>query len=162
MVGTGILSNNMETPLPNVAWHFRGWPYTMTPSLDQTILQVFTLLLSLILLPKITFYVIVRQANRGRLFIRTRSSCPTFGLACVLMFREKERYLTRSYDNSPYTHRKSKKQHDNTKTPPKTSITQRFRTDFGRSVGVTTATKLVWINRFKGTKRSYILTATDV
>ena len=26
------------------------------------------------------------------------------------------------------------KQHDNTKTPPKTSITQRLRTDLGRSV----------------------------
>ena len=37
---------------------------------------------------------------------------------------------------------KSKKQRDNTKTPPKTSITQRLRTDLGRSVGVTTATQL--------------------
>ena len=31
---------------------------------------------------------------------------------------------------------KFKKQHDNTKTPPKTSITHRLRTDLGRSVGV--------------------------
>ena len=37
----------------------------------------------------------------------------------------------------------SKKQSDNTKTPPKYSITQRLRTDLGRTVGVTTVTKLV-------------------
>ena len=30
-------------------------------------------------------------------------------------------------------------------TPQKSSITQRLRTDFGRSVGVTTATQLVWL-----------------
>ena len=30
----------------------------------------------------------------------------------------------------------------------KTSITQRLRTDLGRSVGVTTATQLVWLSRF--------------
>ena len=42
---------------------------------------------------------------------------------------------------------------DNTKTPPKTSITQ--RTDLGRSVGVTTAIQLVWLNRFTGTQPSH-------
>ena len=36
-------------------------------------------------------------------------------------------------------------QSDNTKTPPKTSITRRLRPDLGRSVGLTTATKLVWL-----------------
>ena len=40
---------------------------------------------------------------------------------------------------------KPKKQRDNTKTPPKTSMT-----DLGRSVGVTIATQLVWLNRFTG------------
>ena len=39
----------------------------------------------------------------------------------------------------------SKGQSDNTKTPQKSSITQRLRTDLGRSVGVTTATQLVWL-----------------
>ena len=43
---------------------------------------------------------------------------------------------------------KPKKQRDNTQMPPKTSITQRLRTDLGRSVGVTTATQLVWLNWF--------------
>ena len=50
---------------------------------------------------------------------------------------------------------KSKKQSENTKTPPKSSITQRMRTDLGRSVGVTTATKLVWLNRFTGSQPSH-------
>ena len=39
----------------------------------------------------------------------------------------------------------SKGQSDNTKTPQKSSIKQRLRTDLGRSVGVTTATQLVWL-----------------
>ena len=43
---------------------------------------------------------------------------------------------------------KSKIQRYNTKNATKTSITQRFRTDLGRSVEVTTATPLVCFNRF--------------
>ena len=42
---------------------------------------------------------------------------------------------------------KFKKQRDNTKTPPPTSIKQRLRNDLGRSVGVTIAAQLVWLNR---------------
>ena len=61
--------------------------------------------------------------------------------------REKGRDLTQSYDKSPYIVRKSQKQHDNTKTPPKTSITQRLRTELGRLVGVKIATQLVWLKR---------------
>ena len=49
------------------------------------------------------------------------------------IIREKERYQTQSYDKSPTPTEKSKKQSDNTQTPPKTSITQRLRTDLGRS-----------------------------
>ena len=40
---------------------------------------------------------------------------------------------------APTPTEKSKQKRDNTKTPPKTSITQRLRTDIGRSVGVTIA-----------------------
>ena len=35
-------------------------------------------------------------------------------------------------------------------TPQKSSIKQQFRTDLGRSVGVTRATQLVWLTRFTG------------
>ena len=59
--------------------------------------------------------------------------------------REKGRDLTQSYDNLL----------DNTKTPPKTLITQQFQTDLGRSVGVTTATQLVWLNQFTGSQPSH-------
>ena len=48
-----------------------------------------------------------------------------------------------------------KKQRDNIKTPPKTSITQRLRTDLRRSVGVTAVTKLVWLNRFTSAQPSH-------
>ena len=49
---------------------------------------------------------------------------------------------------APTPTEKSKKQSDNTKTPPNISITQRLRTDLGRSVGATASTQLVWLNRF--------------
>ena len=49
---------------------------------------------------------------------------------------------------APTSTKNSKKQHDNTKSPPKTSIARRLRTDLGGSVGVSTATQLVWLNRF--------------
>ena len=60
--------------------------------------------------------------------------------------REKEGDLTQSFDKTPYTNRINRKQKDNTQTPPKTSITQRLRTDLGRSVGVTTVIQLVLLN----------------
>ena len=47
----------------------------------------------------------------------------------------------------PTATEKYKKQRDNTNTPPKTSITQRLQTDLGRSVRVTMAIQLVWLNR---------------
>ena len=61
--------------------------------------------------------------------------------------------MTQSYDN---LHRqKIQKQRDNTKTPQKTSITQRLPTDLGRSVGVMIATQLVLLNRFTGSQPSH-------
>ena len=54
---------------------------------------------------------------------------------------EKGRDLTQSYDKSPYTHRKIQKPKWQHKNATKTSITQHLRTDLGRSVGVTIATK---------------------
>ena len=68
--------------------------------------------------------------------------------------------MTQSYDKSTYTQRKiqkSKTQRDNTqKNPPqKTSITQRLRTDLGRSVGVTIVSPMVWLNRFTSAQLSH-------
>ena len=45
-------------------------------------------------------------------------------------------------------------------TPQKSSIKQRLRTDLGRSVGVTTATQLVWLTWFTG--QTFPLPATTV
>ena len=50
-----------------------------------------------------------------------------------MVAREKRRDMTQSYDKSSYTHGKTKKQRDNTQTPPKTSITQRLRTDIEKN-----------------------------
>ena len=52
-----------------------------------------------------------------------------------------------SYVKSITSTENVRKQSDNTKTPPKRWIRQRLRTDSGWSVGVTTATKLVWLDR---------------
>ena len=56
---------------------------------------------------------------------------------------------------APTPTEKSKKQRDNTKTPPKTSITQRLRTDLGQPVGVTIAIQLVWLNQFTESQPSH-------
>ena len=47
-----------------------------------------------------------------------------------------------------------------TQTTPQKSITQRLRTDLGRSVGETTATQLVWLTWFTG--QTFPLLATAV
>ena len=68
-----------------------------------------------------------------------------------IYLREKGRDLTQSYDKSQYTNRnviRAKWQHK--QRHKKSSITQRLRTDFGRSVGVTTATQMVWLTWFTG------------
>ena len=53
------------------------------------------------------------------------------------------------YDKCSYTIRKWKSS-DNTKTPPNTSITQRLRSDLGRSAWVATVIQLVLLNRLTG------------
>ena len=59
------------------------------------------------------------------------------------------------HNESVYTNRKFNNKVYNTKTPPKTLITQRWQTDLGRSVGVT-AIQLVWLNRYTGTQSSHL------
>ena len=77
-----------------------------------------------------------------------------FGMMYLQKEKKKEIWLS-PMTKAPKPTEKSKKQVDNTKTPPKTSITQRLRTDLGRSVGVTIATQLVWLNRFTGSQPSH-------
>ena len=69
--------------------------------------------------------------------------------------RKKGRDLTQSYEKRPYTHREIQKATRQHKTPPKTSITQRLRTDLGRSVGVTPVTQMVWLNQFSSAQPSH-------
>ena len=57
----------------------------------------------------------------------------------------KGRDLTRSYHKALIPTEMSNGQNDNIQMPPKSSITQQLRTNFGRSVGVTTAAQLVWL-----------------
>ena len=62
----------------------------------------------------------------------------------LLMKREKEGDLTQSYDKNPYTNRKFENQWTTQKLHQKPRLH-----NLGRSVGVTTAIQLVWLNRFK-------------
>ena len=75
---------------------------------------------------------------------------------CVLDFSEKREEIWLIPMTKAHTPKeKSKKQPINTKTQPKTSISQRLRTDLGRSVGVTIATQLVCLNRLMGSQTSH-------
>ena len=56
---------------------------------------------------------------------------------------------------APALTEESKKQRDNIKTPPKTSMAQRLRTDLGRSDGVTAVTQLVLLNLFTSAQPSH-------
>ena len=68
-----------------------------------------------------------------------------------LLYEKKGRGLTQSYDKSHLQQQKCQKGKLTTQTTPqKSSITQRLRTDLGRSYGVTTATQLVWLTYFTG------------
>ena len=85
------------SPLPNVTRHSGGWPYTVTPSIDQTLQPFFYPLLIWTLIPNLTFNLIVWSFHRtfaagAACQQRTLTppdtwSCPTLGLACVLMSR---------------------------------------------------------------------------
>ena len=55
----------------------------------------------------------------------------------IRLQEKKEEIWLSPMTNAPISTEKSKKQHDNTKTLPITSISQRLRNDLGRSVGVT-------------------------
>ena len=73
-------------PFPNVTWHSGTWPYTMTPSIDQTLHQFASLLPNWTLIPILTLLPNfggfhrtlqrVRLANRGRLLLRTPGPVP--------------------------------------------------------------------------------------
>ena len=65
--------------------------------------------------------------------------------------REKEGDLTQSYDKTPYTNRNFENQRTTQKRHQKTSITQRLRTDLGRSVGVISHPTCVVKPGLKGT-----------
>ena len=77
--------------LPNATWHSGTWPYTMTPSIDQTLhlfanlLPNWTLIAILNLLPNFGGFhrtlQRVQLANRGRLLLRTPGPVP-FG-TCI-------------------------------------------------------------------------------
>ena len=74
----------------------------------------------------------------------------------IVIFREKKEEIWLSpVTKTPTPTEQSKKQRDNTKTPPKSLITQLLRIDLGWSVGVTAVTQLVWLNRFTSAQPSH-------
>ena len=69
---------------------------------------------------------------------------------CNFLKRKRRRSDSVLWQNPPYP-QKIQKPKDNTQTPPKTSITQRFRTDLGWSVGVKSHPTAVVKPGLKGT-----------
>ena len=78
------------------------------------------------------------------------------GIIVKIVKRKKVDIWLSPMTKAPTPTEKSKKQRDNIKNATKTSITQRLRTDLGRSVWVTTATQLVRLNRFTGSQPSHL------
>ena len=76
-----------------------------------------------------------------------------FGLSFVE--RNRKRSDSVLWHKSIHTQKNLKKQRDNTQTLRKHSITQRLWTDIGRSVGITMATKLLWLNQVTGSQPSH-------
>ena len=75
----------------------------------------------------------------------------------ILIYSTSKRRRSDSFPwRKPLHQQKIQKPTDNTFTPPKTSITQRLRTDPGRPTGAATAIKPVWPNRCTGTKPSHL------
>ena len=96
MVGTGSYQTIWGPPLPNVTRHSGWWPHTVTTSIDRTLHQFLTIT-DLDLITEFDFYLIVQGFHRtyatgAACQQRTLTppdtwSCPTLGLACVLMSR---------------------------------------------------------------------------
>ena len=83
MVDMGISSNFMKSPSPtlqNFTWHSGTWPYTMTPSIDQTLHQFANFIPNSTLLPILNLllnfggfhrtFQRVQLVNKGRLLLR--------------------------------------------------------------------------------------------
>ena len=95
-IGIGSYQTIWCPPLPNVTRHSGWWPHTVTPSIDRTLHQFLTIT-DLDLITELTFYLIVQGFHRtyatgAACQQRTLTppdtwSCPTLGLACVLMSR---------------------------------------------------------------------------
>ena len=75
---------------------------------------------------------------------------------CIENIEKKEQIWPILKTNAPIQIENFKKQSDNTKLPPKASITQRLRTDLEWSILVTTAYQLVWLNRLTGSQRFHL------
>ena len=78
----------------------------------------------------------------------------------LVRWEKKEEIWLGPMTKAPTPAEMSNGQSDNTNNATKSSITQRLRTDLGRSVGVTTATQLVWLTWFTGP--TFQLPATTV
>ena len=92
-----LIKQSEVSPLPKVTRHSGWWPSTVTPSIDQALHQFLTLLQIWTLLPNMTFNLIARGFHRtfatgAACQQRTLTppetwSCPTLGLASVLLSR---------------------------------------------------------------------------
>ena len=78
-----------------------------------------------------------QKFQKGKVTTQTTPQKSSIKQQLSIMLIERKRKRSNSVLWQKPLHRQKKKQRDNTKTLPKTSITQRLRTDLGRSVRVT-------------------------
>ena len=140
MVDRGSYLAIWSLPLTNAKWHSDSWPVIVTSQPIRLSTNFMTLI------PSLTFHELrvvsmehfQRACQQGTLTFPDIWFPPPFGdLLMLQLLRKRRRSDPVLWQNPLYQQKKIRKPKSNTQTPPNTSITQRLRTDLGRSVWVT-------------------------
>ena len=102
--------------------------------------------------PSSTATISSSQTNRSKPCPKTTElvRCQLHVLFKLIFKRKRKRSDSVLWQKPIYQQKCHKGKVTTQTTPQKSSITQRLQTDLGRSVGVTTATQLVWLTWFTG------------
>ena len=165
MVDMGISSNIMKYPSPKCYMIFldmiiyNDTLHWSDISLNRDLLNkldIITVFGVITLLWGVSIWHLqqLQLANRRRLLLRTPDPV-LYGTCICSNFEKKKEIWLSPMTKAPTPTVQYKIIVTTQTTSQKTLITQQIRTDLGRLVGVTTATPLVWLNRFSSAQPSY-------
>ena len=129
------------------------WPFVKCTSANKNELEFFLVLFIVVLTHSWRYfsYLHITEQQQVITVYVMALIIKIFSETMGYVMKRKRRKSDSVLWQKPLYQQKIRKPMDNTKTPPKTSITQRLQTDTGRSVWVTAAIQLVWLNRFTWT-----------